>query len=200
MHIKINSPIVLIYLIVCLIIFGGTNYFDYIPKEYLITDPFFKVDSLQNYISIIGSSFGHANLDHLIGNLSFILLIGPLIEEKYGSRKFFFITISTVILLGVVSTFLFRQSIWGASGFVFMLIILSSFTNVRSKTIPLTFIITCILFVGKEIIQSNNLSNTSIEAHLVGALIGAFIGFTIKPLEKEKKPLTLDDDGITPSS
>ena len=73
-----------------------------------------------------------------------------------------------------------------------MLIILSSFTNVRDKTVPLTFILTCILFVGKEVIQSNNLSNTSIEAHLIGALIGAFIGFAIKPLEIEKKPLTID--------
>lgn len=29
--------------------------------------------------------FGHADWAHLVGNMSYLLLLGPMLEEKYGS-------------------------------------------------------------------------------------------------------------------
>ena len=37
------------------------------------------------YVRLFTHSIGHENWDHLVGNFLYILLVGPMIEEKYGS-------------------------------------------------------------------------------------------------------------------
>ena len=37
------------------------------------------------YVRLAGHVFGHANLQHYLGNFMLILLIGPMLEYNYGS-------------------------------------------------------------------------------------------------------------------
>ena len=61
-----------------------------------------------------------------------------------------------------------------------MLILLSSFANFQAGTIPLTFILVMILFLGGEIFNSYEVDNISQFAHLIGGTIGTVFGFYYK--------------------
>ena len=100
------------------------------------------------------------------------------IEEKYGSNNLLIMILATALITALLNIFLFNTGLWGASGIVFMFIILVSFTNVREGQIPLTFILVALLFVGKEVMQSLSMDNVSQFAHILGGVCGSFFGFT----------------------
>jgi membrane associated rhomboid family serine protease len=60
-----------------------------------------------------------------------------------------------------------------------MLILLVSFTNVRSGEIPITFILVTLLFVGKEVLQALKIDQVSQFAHIIGGVCGSMFGFGI---------------------
>ena len=124
---------------------------------------------------------GHASLDHLIGNLTFILLVGPIVEEKYGDMRTLFMMLVTAFATGLLNILFFKSGLMGASGIVFMFILLVSFTNSKSGEIPITFILIAILFIGKEIIQSLSNDQVSQFAHIIGGLCGSVFGFINRP-------------------
>ncbi len=175
MKIKYNSPVILTYAIISIsvLVFSGNGllakYFSS-PAHLSFFDPFF-------YIRLISYIVGHGSWNHLIGNLMIILLVGPLLEEKYGSSKLFEMIFITAISTALLNAFLFSNSLIGGSGIAFMLILLSSFSNIKSRQIPLTFIIIAVLFIGSEIVSTLKVDRISQFSHLAGGLIGAGYGF-----------------------
>lgn len=148
--------------------------------------PFFTLGhvSLSNPLTLITlftHVIGHANIEHLIGNLTFILLVGPIIEEKYGDRRTLFMIIVTAFITGLLNILFFHTGLMGASSIVFMLILLVSFTNTRSGEIPITFILIAILFIGKEILQSLQQDQISQFAHIIGGICGSIFGMATRP-------------------
>ena len=129
------------------------------------------------YISTLTYIFGHADFEHVIGNLSIILLLGPLVELKFGWQKFSLMVVSTAILTAILHTLLWDNGLIGASGIAFMLIVLTSLLNTRGKDIPITFILVVLLFLGQEIYSSFKNDQISHFAHLFGGAMGAFWGF-----------------------
>ena len=87
----------------------------------------------------------------------------------------------TAIITGLLNAALFDTGGIGASGVVFMMILLGSFVNVQSGKIPLTFILVMLLFLGKEIynglVSDDNISQF---AHILGGLCGGAFGFLIE--------------------
>jgi uncharacterized membrane protein YdcZ (DUF606 family) len=71
----------------------------------------------------------------------------------------------------------------GASGVVFMMILLASFTNFNKGEIPLTFILVLILYLGEQLFTSLKTENISRYAHIVGGFCGSLFGF-FKPPSK----------------
>lgn len=120
---------------------------------------------------------GHVSIEHLLGNLTFILLVGPIVEEKYGSKQTLWMILITALITGLLNVFFFNTGLLGASGIVFMLILLVSFTNSNQGEIPLTFVLVAILFIGKEVIQSLASDQVSQFAHIIGGVCGSFFGF-----------------------
>ena len=119
----------------------------------------------------------HANWAHLASNSLYLLMLGPLLEEKYGAKELLVMSLITAVITGLINTFLFRQVIVGASGIVFMFIILSSLVNMKRKEIPLTFILVTFVFIGNEIINSLGNDNISQFGHICGGLCGGALGF-----------------------
>ena len=175
MKIKYNSPIILTYSLIsiCVLIFcsGGliTKYFSS-PVHLSYSDPNF-------YIRLVFYIAGHGNWSHLIGNLIIILLVGPLLEEKYGSGKLLEMVLITAIATAFLNAFFFSNSLIGGSGIAFMLILLSSFSNIKSGQIPLTFVIIAVLFIGSEVVSTKKIDRISQFSHLAGGIIGAGYGF-----------------------
>ena len=114
-----------------------------------------------------------------MNNFLYILLIGPMVEEKYGSRNLLIMIGITSFITGMLNSIFTKKRILGASGIVFMLIILSSFVNVK-EGIPLTLILICLFYVADEIIKMIiRKDNVSHMGHLIGAICGFIFGFLI---------------------
>lgn len=133
------------------------------------------------YMRMFTHVLAHADLAHFTGNFIFILAVGPMVEEKYGSRQLVLLIAITAFITGLINVVFFSGvALIGASGILFMLILLSSFTNLREGRIPLTFILVAILYLGNEIvtgvIESDNISQL---AHIIGGICGGCFGFFI---------------------
>jgi membrane associated rhomboid family serine protease len=120
----------------------------------------------------------------LINNFSLILLIGPMLEESYGSRSLLFMIIITALVTGVLNVLFFTSSLMGASGVVFMMILLASFTNFNKGEIPLTFILVLVLYLGSQLLDSFRNDNISQFAHVVGGFCGSLFGFFRPPVRR----------------
>jgi membrane associated rhomboid family serine protease len=133
------------------------------------------------YLRFFGHVLGHSNWSHYMSNMLLLLLIGPALEEKYGSRTILLTIAVTALVTGLVQFIFFPQSaLLGASGVVFMMIVLSSFTEMGKGGIPLTLILVVILYLGGEIanglLQHDNVSQMT---HIVGGVCGIVFGFTL---------------------
>ena len=90
------------------------------------------------YIRLFGHVLGHASWDHFLNNMLLLLVVGPPMEEKYGSKPLLCGMVFTALVTGVLQCVLFpRSGLLGASGIVFMLIMLSSLAGF-SGGIPVT--------------------------------------------------------------
>ena len=122
---------------------------------------------------------GHAGWQHYISNMSLLLLIGPMLEEKYGSERILALIAITALFTGIANYILFpNTALCGASGVVFAMILLASFANIRSGEIPLTLILVAVIYLGREVYDglfvADQVSNLS---HIIGGLVGAGIGY-----------------------
>ncbi len=179
MKITFNSPAILTFSFLCVVIYVLTHQFG-IGTGWFTLSPSFNFGQFSSYFTLVSYVFAHADIDHIIGNLSFILLLGPIIEEKYGTKHTVIIIFSTALVTAILHILFFSNGLIGASGIVFSLIILSSLVNFKNKEIPITFILVAIIFVGKEIIALFDTDNVSQFAHIIGGCIGGFFGFTFR--------------------
>ena len=125
--------------------------------------------------------FGHADWSHLIGNMSYILLLGPMLEEKYSSQTLAAVIAITAFGTSLVNYIFFPEvCLCGASGVVFAFILMSSFTSFKEGEIPVTFLLVAVFFIGSQIFDGitvqDNISNM---AHIVGGVIGGFLGYEL---------------------
>jgi membrane associated rhomboid family serine protease len=141
----------------------------------------FSPSRARHWLGIFTHVMGHANWAHLIGNFSVILLVGPMLEESYGSLSLLLMMAITALVTGVLNVLLFRSTLMGASGVVFMMILLASFTNFSHGEIPLTFILVLILYLGGQLFESFRTDNISQFAHIVGGFCGSLFGFFRPP-------------------
>lgn len=178
MKIKYNSPVILTYALMSIGIMalsstGGSRIVFSLFSSPSFTTSFNPVF----FFRLVSYIMGHANWPHLIGNFVMILLVGPLLEEKYGSGKLLEMVFVTAVVTSVLNLIFFSSSIMGGSGIAFMLILLGSFSNIKSGEVPLTFIIIALLFLGSEVIASLKPDRISQFSHLAGGLLGAGYGF-----------------------
>jgi membrane associated rhomboid family serine protease len=172
-----NSPVILTFATIsfCFLIIGEASNGTF-TAAYLTSPGFFNPRSIGSWSSAVLHVLGHANYAHYAGNMMFILLLGPILEEKYGSAQLATMIVITALATAIANAFLFSSSIIGASGIVFMMIVLASITNVESGTIPLTTLLVLVLFVGKEVVAAFTPDNISHFAHIFGGASGAAMG------------------------
>lgn len=174
-----NAPVILTYFFICLIILM----IDKLCKGKFSATFFttYKNDSLLNpltYFKLVSHSLGHADWDHLYSNFIKILLIGPLIEEKYGSINLLIAMILTSLIIGIVNKILGKGGILGASGVAYMLILLSSFVNMENGKIPITLTLIILFFVVDEVIKLFRRKKDGVShlGHITGAICGIILG------------------------
>lgn len=177
MKLKFNAPVVLSFALICTVLTVLDAFLTPGLMRYFAVGNQIDWSHPISILSLFTHVLGHVGFDHLIGNMTFILLLGPIIEEKYGGRKLIIMIILTAFVTGLLNVLFFNTGLLGASGIVFMLILLISFTNTRSGEIPLTFVLVAILFIGKELWMSFKSDEISQFAHIIGGACGAAFGF-----------------------
>lgn len=180
MKIRYNAPVTLTFALLSAgILFaarfnGGDlilNYFS-IPGKGA-----FNYSSPAQFLRLFTHVLGHAGWAHLLGNFSIILLVGPILEEKYGSFPLLVMILTTALVTGILNILFFTTGLLGASGVAFMMILLAPFTNTRSGEIPLTFILIVILYITKQVFSSFQNNSIAEFAHLAGGACGSIFGF-----------------------
>lgn len=175
-----NSPVILTFTFICLF----TLLLGYITEGYT-TNILFSVypssfkDPL-SYLRIFTHIFGHINFQHFFNNFLIILIIGPMLEEKYGSKNIIILIFITAFITGIVQIIFSKNALLGASGIAFMFVGLTSFVNIEKGRIPLTTVLIIIMYLGKEIyyaiIYKDNISRAT---HIVGGVCGIILGYII---------------------
>ena len=178
LRIDYNAPFVLTFTLACSAIFV----LDHLVQGWLIFN-FFSISRAFSfldpisYLTLVSHVFGHATPEHLILNLSIILLVGPILEEKFGTRSLLTMCLVTALVTGLLNNLLFSTGLLGASGLAFMFIVLSSFANARASTIPLTFILVALFYIGNEVFRAFQENNISEFAHILGGVCGSLFGY-----------------------
>lgn len=188
-HFEFNAPAVLVFTALCLVSVitdhftgGKANALVFSVYRSSLTDP-------MTYLRFFTHVFGHSGWDHLLGNITVILLIGPSLEDRYGSKKMILLMLLTALLTGLVHFILFPGvALMGASGVAFAMILLLAFTSFKGKAIPITFILVVILYLGSEIWNAvfveDNISNLT---HILGGIVGIVFGLIEKKAGHKSK-------------
>ena len=181
LRISLNAPVTLAFVGVCLaaqllnVLTGGaSNRFVFSVYRSSPGNPL-------TYVRSFCHVFGHADWSHLMGNMIYILLLGPMLEEKYGAKNLILVIAVTALSTGVFSQLLFpRVMLLGASGVVFALILMSSVTIREDHTIPLTFILVAVFYLGQQAVQGLfTRDSVSQSTHLIGGAVGTAAGFLL---------------------
>lgn len=179
-YFQYNSIVTLSFFFICLFVL----ILDYFTKKkstkLLFTCYRGSIFNPFTYVRLFTHSLGHADWDHFRSNFFYILLIGPMIEEKYGSIQFIYMIVITSFVVGIVQVIFRRNGLLGASGVLYMMIVLSSFVNIQNGKIPLTLVLIILFHIIDEVIKfikgKNDVSHLG---HLVGAICGVVIGFYV---------------------
>ena len=154
---------------------GWTTYHLFSVYRSSLADPLF-------FVRLFGHVLGHAGWDHFIGNMLLFLVIAPPLEERYGSRTLLSGILMTALVSGILQCVLFPSSaLLGASGIVFMLIMLSSLAGSRNGGVPITLILVGALYLSQQVYDilfvQDNVANFM---HIVGGVCGTGFGFAVR--------------------
>jgi GlpG protein len=177
--IVLNAPVILAFAALCLIVtLLGIQSGGRILHNYFTTYRA-SLSSFWTYFRAFSHVLGHSGWAHFANNMCYILLLGPMLEEKYGGKRIVGVILITALATAVINFIFFPSvGILGASGVVFAFILLTSFTGFGSGEIPITFILVAAIYLGQEIINGLiGADNISQMAHIIGGAVGALAGW-----------------------
>ena len=181
LHISFNSPVVLTFVVLsCAVMIrnyatgGKSNEILFVTYRSGILNP-------MTWIRFFTHVLGHLGWEHYINNMMMILITGPMLEEKYGSRAIIEVILLTGLVVGIVNWAFFPGvALCGASGVVFAFILMTSFTGFKEGEIPLTVILVALIFIGEQVYEGMFIQdNVSQMAHIVGGFVGATAGYML---------------------
>ena len=180
-RITFNSPVVLSFVIISF----GVMVLNYLTagmsNRLLFMTYHSSLLSPLTYVRFFTHVLGHSGWSHYIGNMMYLLLLGPMLEEKYGSRAIIEVILITGLVTGIVTWLIFPNiALCGASGVVFAFIMMTSFTSFKEGEIPVTVILVAVIYIGQQVYEGlfiqDNISNM---AHILGGVVGAVAGYTL---------------------
>lgn len=172
-----NSPVILTFSLLTLAVLLLAYLTDGRSTTLLFSVYRFRLTDLLGYPRLFLHVLGHSGYEHLASNICMMLVIGPMVEEKYGSKNVLYAIIATAFVTGIVHIITSDAAMLGASGIVFMLILMASITNFSGGYIPLTLIAVAVIYLGSEfangISQNDNITQLG---HIVGGCMGIVCG------------------------
>lgn len=221
LHLKYDSPVTLTFVLLSTLILALDSF---ALKGFLTTNIFichgskavgniaaFDYKNFLDYLRLFTHILGSSGWQSLLANSTFILLLGPTLEERYGSPILLLMIVLTSLVGGVLNACLVPFFESGSQSIVFMMICLAAITAFSKKEIPLSWIIVFVLYFALKLCSSYSdfsssssapfsLSSTSsgkkldfIEfltlnlntfTSLAAGIVGSLFGFLVSPKKR----------------
>ena len=102
LKISYNAPVVLTFALICLVVLvidgltmGKSTNLLFMTYHSSLANPL-------TYIRFFTHILGHSGWSHFINNAAYLLLLGPMLEEKHGSQTLLEIIAITALVTGLV--------------------------------------------------------------------------------------------------
>lgn len=190
-NIDLDAPATVMFALVSLILFALDSFVfkgklasSFMSSPAASGDFVFTAGKVSSYFRLILYAFGAVSWEVLITNLVFILLLGPAMEERYGTVIIGIMMIVSTLFSGVLNACFCKESMQGCTAIVFMMIFLNSFLSFSKKKIPLSFVLVFILFIVREVFVKNPNGVVGIIIGIAGGLCGSLFAFLASPKAK----------------
>lgn len=159
-----DSPVVLVFSVVSAVIFISDLILKLNLSEKIFecpgakSVPAFDFKSALSYVKLVIYPFGGENSTSFFLNIGFILLLGPVLEERYGSIMLALMIFITSLVGGVLTACASTFGISGCGGIVFMMIILSVLSVFIKKQLPVSWIFIFALYLAFSLFSGKKIS------------------------------------------
>ena len=184
--IRFNSPVILSFALMSLLALAL-----HVVTNGLTTQTFFSSyhSSLYDpmtYLRFVSHVLGCVSFDEYATLMLPLLLIGPPLEEKYSGVTLAVAIAMTALITGLVNFAVFRgNTLMGPNAVIFMLLVLTSFTDMKKEGIPLTMVLVVVFYLGREIQAGMAVANHAHEfLNVVGGICGVIFGFALNGKKK----------------
>ena len=196
-----DAPVTLSFVIISALLFLLSNY---IIKNGalagILASPTSQAGSLPfivkaplSYLRLFLYVFGSDEVTNYITDILIILMLGPAMEERYGSVIIGIMLFVSALFSGVLNASFCAESLIGPVPLVCMMTFLTAFMSFSNKTVPITFIATIIAF-GYLAINSG-MGALRFIICIAGGLCGSLFAFLTSPKVKAAKKKD-DDNGF----
>ena len=193
-----DAPATLTFAFICVILFAADTFLlkGALSKNYLCSpttasgSAAFQASSPLSYLRLVLYSFGAASASTLVCNMIFVLLLGPSMEERYGTVVIAIMMTVCILFSGVLTACFSKTSLTGCSAVIFMMIFLNSFVSLSKKKIPVSFVVVFFLFIFREIFELGAVSvaeGIKIIINIAGGLCGSLFAFLTSPKAKSSR-------------
>ena len=175
--VEYNSPVILTFIIICCAL---------CIANYVTLGLVNNLLALRKLLSIqlVTHIFVHGDINHLTNNMLVILLVGPMVESKYGSGRTAMMILITSVIIGVLTVSIFHVGLLGASGIAYMILALSACSNIKNNKIPASALILLLFIVVSQILSAIFVrDNVSQGAHIIGLFMGVAWAFIYKNID-----------------
>ena len=209
-----DSPVVLVFSVVSAVIFISDLILKLNLSEKIFecpgakSVPAFDFKSALSYVKLVIYPFGGENSTSFFLNIGFILLLGPVLEERYGSIMLALMIFITSLVGGVLTACVSTFGISGCGGIVFMMIILSVLSVFIKKQLPVSWIFIFALYLAFSLFSGKKISgfmpfmqnNVPVFIQLASGICGSLFGFFVCPkkrsfqIQKKQQEKTIENE------
>ena len=189
-----NAPFTLILVLLSFLIHLINRYTDGAAVRVVFSVYHSSLRDPLTYVRFVFHVLGNADWKTLYVSMIPILVLGPNLEERYGTVQIFAGSMATVVLSGIIhfAAFPNGEVMMGAEGVMYMMYLLATVGGSKAGGIPLTMLLVLVAYSMMEIQNVGAGAILRID-HIVGALCGVLMGMSLRavpPPPPEKK-----DDG-----
>lgn len=198
-----DAPVTVTFALIVIFVFlvDGAIFKGELSSKYLLAptavngeNPFsFKAPL--SYVQMLFHVVASVEQTTLLSNVIIILLLGPFLEEKYGSVIIGLMMVLSALLSGVLNASFCLAGTSGADSIVFMFVLLNSYLSVSKKKIPLSAVIVLILFISGEFFAKNPNGFIGILVNIAGGLCGSLLAFLTSPKARAAKKTEKNSGG-----
>lgn len=147
----------------------------------------FAFSSPKALLGVLLHIFSYTDLSQLLCDVVFLLLLGPFMEERYGSVIIGIMIFVASLFSGVLNACFCKAPVSGAACVVFMLILLDFLMSLSKKKIAAASLFALIIFVVRLATAKSENGFVDVVIVMAGGLCGSLFAFIASPKARQTR-------------